>query len=54
MSTQNVVTYKLHTHLEKNIGGQNSLDPILQSVIYQSDEVAFLKPLFTISNISNS
>ncbi len=53
MSTQNAVTYKLHTH-QKNIEGQNGLDPILQSIAYPCDEIASLQSLFTISSISNS
>ena len=53
MSTQNVITYKLHTRQEVAIG-QNSLDPILQSVVYRPESISALKQLFTISNISNS
>ncbi len=53
MSTQNLVTYKLHTHLGEKISGQNCLDSILQSIVYQYAETTLLKPLFTISNISN-
>ncbi|MEP0264980.1 hypothetical protein [Dokdonia sp.] len=53
MSTQNLVTYKLHTREAVAIG-QNSLDPILQSIVYQPESRSTLKQLFTISNISNS
>lgn len=53
MSTQNVITYALHRTQEIAIG-QNSLDPILQSIAYQPESRSTLKQLFTISNISNS